>query len=114
MPLTHRRTQALRVPMPEERSLVANRIAHCDVLPAPTLAEEPKHNLRRRAWQFLEDSQSSRCAMVYNHFSMLAILACVCISMANLLHPAFASQAILGLEVGPRSRVVLARRRRWR
>lgn len=37
--------------------------------------------------------------MVYNHFSMLAILACVCISMANLLHPAFASQAILGLEV---------------
>jgi len=55
---------------------------------------------RRRMWQFVEDKQSSRGAMIYGYISMLAITACVVLSMTDILFPskAFVSRALLVVE----------------
>lgn len=55
--------------------------------PAPR-CEEAKPwlaSLRRSAWQFLEDRQSSTGACVYSYSSMLVIVGCVAISLLDLV-----------------------------
>jgi len=57
-------------------------------------------SFRRRMWQFFEDKQSSRGALIYGHASMLLILTCMCVSMVDVLFPSEALPAVfvLGME----------------
>jgi len=46
--------------------------------------DEASWSFRRRMWQFLEDKQSGRAALVYSYLRIFAILACVFVSVMDV------------------------------